>query len=254
MNRAVACLLLALVSALRGNPPAGENWKPLLEFTDEFDGSALDLKKWQKGNPQWQGRQPGLFADQNVAVKGGRLLLTMRAENLPKMPEGYRDFTCASVASLNRVRYGWFEVRAKAMKSAGASAFWFYHNTPERWTEIDVYEICGRGKESGRMHTSAHVMHAPGITKAFQKPEPIVLAQDPAAAFHVYALEWNARQIKWHCDGKLVRVLENTHWTQPLHLLLDTETMPGWFGLPEKSELPATHEIDYVRAWQPRPE
>lgn len=250
LRRLILAGLAVLLTAASADPPAGSKWTPVPEFTDEFDGKDLDLKKWQRGNPQWQGRQPGFFVDRNVTVKDGRLQITMRAENLKEMPEGYRDFTCGSVTSLNRVRYGYFEVRAKVMNSHGASAFWFYHNKPESWTEIDGFEMCGLGKHAGKMHTSVHVMHAPGVTEPIQHPEPISLTADPTKDFHVYALEWDADRIKWHCDGKTVRVVENTHWKQPLHLLFDTETMPDWFGLPDKSELPATYEIDYVRAWQ----
>ena len=52
---------------------------------------------------------------------------------------------------------------------------------------------------------------------------------------------------------KVVHEQENTHWHQPLHLNFDSETMPDWFGLPDKKDLPATFSIDYVRSWRKKP-
>ena len=37
---------------------------------------------------------------------------------------------------------------------------------------------------------------------------------------------------------------------KPLNLNFDSETMPEWFGLPKKEELPAVFQIDYLRAWK----
>ena len=245
--------VIANPTLVLADPPAGATWTPIAEFTDEFNVNEIDTKKWQVGNPKWQGREPGLFADHNVVIKDGKLQLTMRAENLAVMPKGYKDFTCASFISRNRIRYGYFEIRAKIMNSKGASAFWFYNNTPEWWTEIDVFEMCAGGsKEAGKLHTNVHVMHGPGITKEIQYPQSFALDFDPAKDFHVYALEWDIDSIKWYVDGNLMRKQENTLWRQTLHLLFDTETMDPWFGLPDKKSLPSTYEIDYVRAWQKR--
>ena len=30
----------------------------------------------------------------------------------------------------------------------------------------------------------------------------------------------------------------------------DSETMPKWFGLPKKEDLPTTFSIEYVRSWK----
>ena len=101
----------------------------------------LDPAKWHDHNPQWKGRQPGLFSRSNVTVRDGALHLTARAEDLPNLPDGYHTFTTAAVKSKALVKYGYFEIRCRPMKSRASSAFWFYHSTPEIWTEIDVFEI-----------------------------------------------------------------------------------------------------------------
>ncbi len=39
--------------------------------------------------------------------------------------------------------------------------------------------------------------------------------------------------------------------TSPISdLIFDSETMPGWFGMPEDADLPSTFSVDYVRAWK----
>ncbi|MDR7089253.1 carbohydrate-binding protein [Cellvibrio fibrivorans] len=72
---------------------------------------------------------------------------------------------------------------------------------------------------------------------------------DFAADFHVYGLYWGPDELRWYVDGKLIRSMKNRYHHTPLYILLDTETMPDWFGLPTPAELQHDHEIDYVRVW-----
>lgn len=68
--------------------------------------------------------------------------------------------------------------------------------------------------------------------------------------FHTYGLEWNADEIKWYIDGKVVRTSKNVKHHQPLTVNFDSETMPEWFGLPNPNDLPSTFSIDYIRCWK----
>jgi beta-glucanase (GH16 family) len=179
----------------------------------------------------------------------------MKNEELPEMPkeEGYHTYTCAAVQSKGTVRYGYFEVKAKPMASAGSSSFWFYKNTPEWWTEIDVYEIGGKspGYEA-KMNMNVHVFHTPGEKRHWSRHGVFVAPSKLADDYHVYGLEWDKREIRFYFDGALVRKGPNTHWHQPLTLNFDSETMPKWFGLPKDDDLPSTYSIEYVRAWKRR--
>ena len=96
-----------------------------------------------------------------------------------------------------------------------------------------------------------HVMVTPTEGKKHWKKgsvweAPARLADD----YHVYGLEWDRDEIRFYFDGKMVYLLSNTHWHQPLHMNFDSETMPDWFGLPAKETLPSTFSIEYVRAWK----
>ena len=229
------------------------DWRLEEGLTDEFDGDGLDGSKWWSFNPRWWGREPALFMPGNVSVRDGLLRLTANNGTVPKAPnEKYHSFTTAAVQSKVRVKYGYFETRAKAMRSAVSSAFWFYYHDDypqedSQFTEIDVFEIGAAAPGFERQyHMNAIVhgknkRHAAGVWVA-----PWDLADD----FHVYGLEWDERELKYYVDGALVRRLDNTAWHQALTMNFDSETMPDWFGLPKAAELPATFEIDYVRTWR----
>jgi beta-glucanase (GH16 family) len=231
-------------------PPPGSEWKPIPELTDEFEGKTLDTTKWHDHNPGWLGRYPGLFSKNNVSVSDGKLHLTARVED-PKHPDKkFHTYTTAAVKSTALALYGYYEIKCRPMKSQASSAFWFYREEKDIWTEIDVFEICGDG---GKWHNSynmtVHVFRTPTEKKHWQKGTKWIPPFQMVDDYHIYALEWNKDVIKWWVDGKVQYELKNTHWHQPLHMNFDSETFPEWFGLPDKKSLPATFSIEYVRSW-----
>ncbi|NQT39922.1 MAG: family 16 glycosylhydrolase [Planctomycetes bacterium] len=254
---AAMIVLLAGAEFLAAEPPAEGRWLPIAELTDEFEGDTLDGAKWHDRNPTWKGRQPGWFSPDNVTVSDGKLQLTARAENLADPAPGYHTFTTAAVKSKAKVLYGYFEIKCKPMDSRASSAFWFYAQDPGKektawWTEIDMFEIGGGSPAHERkVHMNVHVFVTPDEGKRhWSKPRawtaPFRLADD----FHVYSLLWTKEQLTFYVDGQARYTLANTHWHQPLHMNFDSETMPDWFGLPKKENLPSTFSIEYVRSWK----
>jgi len=235
---------------------AGE-WTRYAPMTDEFDGAALDGIKWWPRNPTWLGRQPGWFYEKNVSVSGGKLHLHMKKEEPAEIPKdkGYHTWTSAAVQSKSRVLYGYFEVKARAMNSAGSSSFWFYYSEKDLWTEIDVFEIGGGAPGFEKKYNmNVHVFKTPEETRHWSKGGVWEAAANLADNYHVYGLEWDKDRITWYFDGVPIRWVENTHWHQPLTLNFDSETMPEWFGLPKDEDLPSVYSIEYVRAWKKTPE
>jgi hypothetical protein len=229
------------------------NWTKYEIMSDEFEGKDLDLNKWHPRNPGWLGRQPAYFYPGNVTVSDGKLHLAMRKQEVPEMPrdKGYHTYTSAAVKSKMTVKYGYFEVKCKPMKSAGSSSFWFYDVTPEVWTEIDVFEIGGGAPGFEKKYNmNVHVFRTPTEKKHFSTSEVWIAPKDLADDYHTYGLQWDKDKIQWYFDGVLVRWVENTYWHQPLTLNFDSETMPDWFGLPKDGDLPSTYSIEYVRAWK----
>lgn len=229
------------------------DWKAYEPLTDEFEGGALDTGKWMPRHPRWRGRQPAFFNPRNVEVRDGRLRLTMRKQEVPeKLRErGYHDYSSACVHARDTVKYGYFEVRARPMNSAGSSSFWFRNSTADRVTEIDVFEIGGRAPGFERkFNMNLHVVRTPTEKKHWSCGGAWIAPWDLADDYHVYALEWSEERIRHYVDGVVVRSVPNTHWHQPLYMIFDSETMPDWFGMPEDADLPSTYSIDYVRAWK----
>ncbi|OGV40559.1 MAG: hypothetical protein A2X48_03290 [Lentisphaerae bacterium GWF2_49_21] len=226
-------------------------WVKYEVMWDEFDGDKLDQAKWWDHNPRWKGREPALFMPSNVEVKDGKLNLTTRLEDVPKAPKGYNTFTSAAVQSRTLVRYGYFEIRAKAMKSHGSSAFWFYYHDDKEHTEIDVFEIGGGAPGFERKYNmNLHVFKKPGNNKHWSRGgiwnSPFNFADD----YHIYGLEWDEKEVVFYVDGVPVHKDKNTDWNQALTLNFDSETMPTWFGMPDPKDLPSTFSVEYCRAWK----
>jgi hypothetical protein len=120
----------------------------------------------------WKGRQPAAFSEKNVTVKDGQLHLTMRKEKLsPELEkQGYRDYTSAALHTKARSSYGYYEVRARPMNSAGSSSFWFQQDSVAGFsTEIDVFEIGGKARDYERKYNMAvHVFRTPQEKRHWQ--------------------------------------------------------------------------------------
>jgi len=278
MKRVVAVAVLAVASMAVGDGvpfcPMGEGWTFVPEFSDEFDGDALDGSKWWDFNPEWHGRKPGFFSRENVAVKDGTLRLTARAQKPEEVTvenkvRGYDKFTTATVKSKRRVKYGYFEARCKSMRASVCNAFWLYDplDPPAKYREgsfseeIDIFEVFGKPtkKEYERIYcATVHRFYTPyveSIANFKQTPLPKKSAKlrmpfDFWAEFHVYGFLWTPTEMTWYVDGKEVFSRDNDYFTTALHIMFDCEIMQGWVGLPDPADLPATFEIDYLRVWR----
>ena len=79
-----------------------------------------------------------------------------------------------------------------------------------------------------------------------------------ADAFHLYAIEWEARVIRVYLDGELygartpANLPAGTEWVfdQPFFLLLNLAVGGNWPGAPdERTEFPQRMLVDYVRVY-----
>lgn len=220
--------------------------------SDEFDDATLDAERWQPTHRSWRGRQPARFMADNVEVHEGKLRLWMRKNGVPEdqAQRGYHTYTSAAVHAKELSHYGYYEVRAKPMDSAGSSSFWFAA-TDGRWrTEIDVFELGGKalGHEH-RVNMNLHVFHTPDNDQHRNCGDPWHAPFRLADDFHVYGLAWTPERITYYVDGVEVRWVENTEWHQPLYLIFDSETMIDWLGVPKDEDLPSVFEVDYVCVW-----
>lgn len=244
----------------------GKTWKRIWDMSDEFWRPSLH-SIWEPYNKDWPGRKPAYFKTENVRVYNHHLKLWSREESWESVPEelkkkGFHRFSTAFVRTSKLQKYGYFEIKAKMMDSEISSAFWLAHNEENRndpnswWTEIDVFEYSTSNLKPGYdqryiYNTNIHVHRAKNFPY-IKSPKEVHLSYDLSKSFHVYALDWTPHSITWYIDGKAVRKIPNKHFHRPMHLQLDSETFPKWFGLPKSGskKVPGAFEIDYVRSWE----
>ena len=233
------------------------DWVVYEPLSDEFEGAELDQTKWTPRHRSWLGRKPAWFSTENVAVAAGQLQLTMKKDEPPAglKRRGFHTYSSAAVHAKQLVKYGYFEVRAQPMNSAGSSSFWFAASDKRTRTEIDVFELSGKADGfSQRYNMNLHVFYSPDSQEHWSAGGRWTTPWPVGEDFHVYGLDWNERELTYFVDGVPVRRVENTHWHQPLYMIFDSETMPDWMGLPKEEDLPSVYRLDYVRGWKRRTE
>lgn len=249
----------------RIDPGPGFKWVQDWEMSDEFERSITDSwlrrHRWETINPTWKGRAPSFFKKENVIVNHGSMKIRSKEDQRPpNFPSMYKDFSTAFVRTRRRRRYGYFEIYCRLMDSRISSAFWFSYNTPTLWTELDVFEYSTSDKPTDfgqpykqLFNTNMHVHRHPKGVKS-SAPKVYDAGYDLSAQPIKVGFNWQPDKIEWYLNDKIVRSEPNIHFHQELHLQLDSESFPNWFGLPEtggshKNSLPNSFEIFYVRTW-----
>ena len=239
--------------------PAGFIWQAIPEFTDEFNTTELDLKKWQPRHPYWNGREPSAFDPANVSVKGGMLQLrsTAKVDSLDGVRNPDKDIWVASacVSSLTPLAsYGFYAARIKASRLSMTSSFWLQG----KYSEIDVVEQVGDSiKNPG--HDSLMMSHTHYFPDGWKTdkgdPAEYRMTTGSADAFHVYAVWWKGANTIWtYLDGKKVAELKPAGpFKEPQYMFFDTEVFI-WDGNPTIESLRDnsrnTMFVDWVRGWK----
>jgi beta-glucanase (GH16 family) len=229
--------------------PSKPGWK--LVFRDEFDGKAVDTKKWNLRDPWGRERNRELqaYVEDAFEVKDG--ILRIKAEKRRADYGGkQRAFTSGIMTTYQKFsqQFGRFEIRCRIPKGTGLwPAFWLLPE-PLGWPpEIDVLEVLGQDTKTIYF---THHWEEPGRAHASDS-KPYQSKQDLAAGFHVVAIEWTPTDIRWALDGKeRFRSRKSIPQTR-MYLLLNLAVGGDWPGPPnEQTVFPAYFEIDYVRVYQ----
>jgi len=283
----LGCTLALCVNALPPTAPKGKKWVKNWDMSDEFNRkSDIYRNKWvaralPAGSGTWLGRQPGFFNPANIGINGSHLRLRAKKQQpsqvypaLKKQVEAhnaqarknkefskvYKDFSTSYIRTTKTQRFGYFEIRCKMAKSKIASAFWLKQANTNGWTtEIDVFEY-GHGKSvfnasvSKRMNMNHHVQKFGG-THAGRKPRSGPDKRhgtkfDLSKGMHVYGVHVTNSYVRWYFNNEKVHEIKNDFYKQPMHVVLDRETFPNWFGLPGTLNKPDVFEVDWVRVWR----
>lgn len=206
--------------------PNGSVWKPVENMTDDFDGASVDLSKWQiepVGNDWgWDGRAPGLFKASNVAIKDGKLAVTVGKLDEPVTRRGKR-FTHQGgiVRSLNPGQVGWYyECKMKANQTVMSSTFWLMTKCDcKKKLELDIQECVGRTTEKSEEWSKDwdEIFHSNAIHRRTEcKLEP-ERRQDSVPTptknwerYYVYGAWWkSSEEILLFLDGEHVYTINH---------------------------------------------
>ena len=242
-------------------------------FDDEFNGTALDGSKWIPITTASNGRAngPACWVDSpnNISESDGTLNLTVRKEEEPftcHSPRG--DFTAqysaGQVATYSKFAqtYGRFSVRASFPSSTVAglqSSLWLWpqNNIAAGTTgEIDIAEEYSIGAD--RAVPYLHYAYDPATVDPATGTNVVTnnyCMVNDVHAFHEYTLEWTPTTIKILFDDQTCLVdhfqaLGKSPFDQPFFVALTQALGVGANSLiPDRTPLPATTRIDWVRVW-----
>ncbi len=259
--------VVALSDACGVRPTKADGTLWACTFSDEFEGTTLDRTKWL---PQTTGFTTGddtnfaCYKDdpRNVAVSGGALRLSLTqgaAEPCPGLRGKVTGFSSGSVSTyrLFSQKYGRFEARTRntaASVSGLHEAFWLWPDDRyvdvTKWPasgEIDVVETYSQYPTLAIpfLHTSWDAFGPlPGINTAWT-----CAAQ--RGVFNTYAVEWTPAKIEIFVNGRLcLRANGRDQAFQAPYIVALTQGIgaaPNRFT--DRTPIPATYEVDYIRVW-----
>lgn len=223
--------------------PLNSDWE--MVWSDEFDGSELDRKKWTPEQSCWGGgndeRQCYTDRPENIVVEDGFLYLKARKERfsgpdrppeiaLDPNPKVTQEYTSGKVRTkgLHSWKYGRIEVRAKAPSGQGMwPAVWMmpedaaYGGWPLSG-EIDILEAVNLGAPcaecegsvgENRTVSALHFGKLPPDNLVIDQKTPLPDLSLPSDNFHTYAVEWGQGLIRFLVDDRVHLTVPREKWS-----------------------------------------
>ncbi len=245
------------------------NNKYVLEWQDEFTGSALDSSQWAYREDS---KHRSIQRRENVSVQNGVLRLDLIKLDPPV--EG-KTASGAGVVSKTRFHYGWYETRARLGNETGEERGWhhsFWATAAEvdgesvssthlgtHRTEIDGFENPTDHVEEPDTNTlsrfTQHVITWSGESPEWgRRPEPpenrVAIPSFDASEWHTYAFEWTPSEVRFYVDGYPTQradfpASQNRHDTINVWL---TAISANWN---DPDPIPSKAEYDYFRYYRP---
>jgi beta-glucanase (GH16 family) len=264
-------LLACAISADHAASPELSSTGRTLVWSDEFNGangSPVDATKWvsETGGGGWGNEELEYYTArrENAYQQDGNLVIQAVEEKYTG-PDGVsRNYTSARLTTHGKFTqaYGRFEARIKIPQGQGIwPAFWMLGDDFDQVTwpscgEIDIMENIG--KEPDIVHGT---IHGPGYSgdKGIGAPFALPADQSFADTFHVYAVDWEPKAIRFYVDDHLYATRTpadlppDTRWVydHPFFLVLNVAVGGLWPGNPDAStSFPQTMLVDYVRVYR----
>ncbi len=239
-----------------------------LAFFDEFNGSALDINKWNTAflwwpdltiNEEEQYYVDRYDTDQNLeenpfSFRDGSLVITAQ-EILEKDRWTYNNkkYTSGIITSYDAFKFthGYAEARLKLPKWQWLwPAFWLlnaYYREGLMKPEIDIMENLWH--EPHKMYQTYHYFDPEG---KMISTENHTEAQDFSESFHRYWVLWEPWLIQYYIDGMKTHTIR---WemvaSEEMYVLANLAVWGSWPGSPdETTPFPAEYMIDWIRVYQ----
>ena len=264
--------LALLILLMLGAGPESSGQSSPAPFADEFNGargSSFDSTKWtaETGGKGWGNEELQYYTGSTENVRlDGEGNLQIRA--VPLGPSTTLDcwygkcrFASARLVTKGKFQftYGRAEARIKVPEGLGVwPAFWLLGSDIDKvgWPncgEIDIMEFIG--KEPATVYGT---IHGPGYSGANGGGGGGGVADQSgvAGAFHVFAVEWTEKEIRWFLDDKQYAAVTRkdlppgTKWVfdHPHFIILNFAVGGKWPGNPASStRFPQSMLVDYVR-------
>lgn len=229
-----------------------------LVWSDEFEGTSLNIDKWNYGYGISNDIHYYTDRSSNVTVSDGKLKIIA-------LEESYQGFNYTSglinTSFISSWRYGRIEASIKLPGSNGfVPAFWLLPED-ERYGwwpasgEIDIMEH--PTNEITTIYGTIHSEAYNSFTGSGPRGGTIDIP-DAESAFHLYAVEWTPDKIDFYVDNQKYYTFNNEHsgyqtwpFDQPFYIILNLAVGGGWVGTPDENTIfPAVMEVDYVRVYQ----
>ncbi|MBR0112907.1 MAG: glycoside hydrolase family 16 protein [Clostridia bacterium] len=273
--KAVAALIMSFFMAILpgGFPRVPDEENLVLSWSDEFDGDALDLTKWEGhycGSGEAKVRRGSYWHTDTAVIEDGCLHIKTLC-----YPDGYNGngkpgwYTCGiDTRTLFEQKYGYFEVRCILPKGEGLwSAFWMLADgmsnvdgSGKDGAEIDIFESPFFGRKPERKVSSN--IHIDGYGEGLKSTnvcEPLILVNNPYEDFNTYGLKWTEDEYIFYINGiETGRSSFGGASQVPEYLILSvevggTDAVPGdsWAGKGLTADsTPTDFIVDYVRAYK----
>ncbi len=223
-----------------------------LVWSDEFDGTELDLRKWKHRYP---GPRKDGFNDPSAFHLDGQGHLHLSCQR----KDDRIVVGMITTDGLYSAKYGYFEARVQFQTQEGWwPGFWLMSNTvgdPDRGkaavddttrngTEIDIFEYLRiRGDQI------QHALHWNGYGKSHKSTGHHAPVPELTTGFHTVGCEWTPESYTFYVDGRKTHETQQAISQIPEYLILSGE-VSSWPGQISRARLPDAVIWDYVRVWQ----
>jgi len=259
---ALKCLFTAVFLLSLSNKSQAQC--PTLVWSDEFNGTQVDLSKWTFDTGTgcdialcgWGNNELQYYQANNATVSNGILSITAKKERVSSS-----SYTSARMKSLLKGdwAYGRFEARIKLPTGAGLwPAFWmlptdnFYGTWPASG-EIDIMENISKTPNTvlGTLHYGSS-----NSTHQYTGSNFTLNSGTFADAFHTFAVEWEAGKIRWFVDDVLYQTVtssdispNNWPFDKRFFFILNLAVGGNLGGTVDASIFPQSMQVDYVRVY-----